>query len=250
MTSRKPDPESSEIRKYTKYYEYDGLLRAHANRAWVAAILFGVITLGSFAFAVYVRLEPPTVIRVDKDGNATVVGGARVNPARFQLAFSAQAAKDAAPTDLEGKALVRQFLEDYLIYTPDSVAQNFSSALNLETQNLRALTLDRLRDKDIVGKIEEGHIISDFRIRSIEHVKNTPWTFQVFGVNEIHRVKNGAETTARIVGEYTVRLVETARSDLNPSGLLVAQYEAKEMVGDREDGLAQHSALEMGAGPP
>lgn len=170
-------------------------------------------------------------------------------PARFPLAFSGEAAKAAAPTDLEGKALVRQFLDDYLIYTPDSVDENFSEALNMETVNLRAYTLDRLRDKDIVGEIEADHIISDFRIRSIEHVKNTPWTYRVFGVNEVHRVKNGTETIDRIVGEYAVRLVETARSDVNPSGLLVAEYNAQDMVGDRESGLAQHSILEMGVDP-
>ncbi|MGH9772306.1 MAG: VirB8/TrbF family protein [Candidatus Acidiferrales bacterium] len=233
-----------EMLAYTKYYEHDGLLRAYANRAWLVAVIFGVIALGSFAFAVYVRMQPPTVIRVDKDGNATVVGGARMLPTHFPLSFSAGEAKAAAPTDLEGKALVRRFLDAYLIYTPDAVDQTFSNALNMMTTNLRAYTLNTLREKDVVGKIEADHIISDFRIRTIEHVKNTPWTYVVFGVNEIHRMTKGTETTDRIVGQYTVRLVESQRSDLNPSGLLVAEFNEQEMMGQRDTDLDQTSALD------
>lgn len=240
----KSQARNPEMAAYTKYYEHDGLLRAYANRAWLAAILFGVIALGSFAFAVYTRMQPPTVIRVDKNGNATVVGGARMLPTHFPLAFSATEARAAAPTDLEGKALVRRFLEAYLVYTPDSVDQNFSNALNMMTTNLRAYTLNTLREKDVVGAIEADHIISDFRIRTIAHVKNTPWTYVVFGVNETHRVRKGTETTDRIVGQYTVRLVETQRSDLNPSGLVVAEFNEQEMMGQRDTNLDQRSAFD------
>lgn len=246
MNNNNVEAGNRELLAYTKYYEHDGLLRAYANRAWLAAVLFGAIALGSFVFAVYVRLQPPTVIRVDKDGNASVVGGARMLPTHFPLTFSANAARAAAPTDLEGKALVRRFLKAYLIYTPDSVDQNFSDALNMMTVNLRVYTLNTLRDKDVVGSIQADHIISDFRVRSIEHVKNTPWTYMVFGVNEIHRVTKGTETTDRIVGQYTVRLVESRRSDLNPSGLLVAEFGEQEMMGQRDRGLDQTSAFDPG----
>jgi hypothetical protein len=50
--------------------------------------------------------------------------------------------------------------------------------------------------------------------------------------------------TDRIVGRYTVRLVEDRRTDDNPSGLLVGEYKEQQMVGDRETGLEQHSNLE------
>jgi len=66
----------------------------------------------------------------------------------------------------------------------------------------------------------------------------------VFGVKEVHRLKNGSEVTDRIVGQYTVRLLEGRRSELNPSGLLVAEYSEQAMVGDRNNGLVQHSALD------
>jgi type IV secretory pathway TrbF-like protein len=235
------------MRTFTKYYEHDGMLRAYANRAMVLALLFAIIALGALGFAIYVRLQPPTVIRVDKNGDATVVGAAHAGAPRL-FSFSAEAAAEAAPTDLEGRAVVRSFLNDYLIYTPDSVDQNFSEALNLMTANLRTYTLGKLRDNDTVGKIKEDHIISDFRVRLIEHVKNTPWTYVVFGVKEIHRVKNGTETTDQIVGQYDVRLAETRRTDFDPSGLLVAEYSEQEMVGDRNTGLLQRSELEAAPG--
>ena len=232
-----------DIRPYTKYYEHDGMLRAYANRAMVLAFLFAVIALGSLAFAIYVRLQPPTVIRVDKAGNATVVGAARAGAPRL-FSLSAEAEAEPAPDELEGRAVVRRFLEDYLIYTPDSVDHNFADALNMMTSNLRSYTLSRLRDDDTVGKVKEDHIISDFQVRSLEHVKNTPWTYLVFGVKEVHRLKNGAEVTDQIVSQYNVRLVESRRSDLNPSGLLVAEYSEQAMVGDRNSGLVQHSTLD------
>jgi type IV secretory pathway TrbF-like protein len=232
-----------EMASYTKYYEHDGMLRAYANRSMLLAMTFAVLAIGSLGFAIYVRSQPPTVIRVDQDGNATVVGraprGSLPKPAGPE-----DVALGVDPTDLEGKAVVRQFLGRYLSYTPDTVNRNFAEALNLMTANLRALAMNKLRDDDIVGKIKEDHIISDFEIRSIEHVKATPWTYVIFGVKEVHRVKGGREVTDQIVGRYNVRLVETARSEVNPSGLLVAEYGEQQMVGDHEAGLLQQSALD------
>ena len=103
-----------EIPPYTKYYEHDGLLRAYANRAMYLAMLFGLIALAALAFAIFVRIQPPTVIRVDKDGEATDVGARLgVNPASHLagvLSADTATASDAAPTDLEGRAVLRRFL--------------------------------------------------------------------------------------------------------------------------------------------
>jgi len=235
---------------YTKYYEHDGMLRAYANRAMYSAMLFGVIALSSLGFAIYVRIQPPTVIRVDKDGEATVVGArSGINPVtRLAGVLSAEVATStsdsAAPTDLEGRAVLRRFLQHYLSYTPDSVTRNFAESLNMMTSNLRKLTMDKLRDDDTVGKIQQDQIISDFRIRSIERSKDAPWSYVVFGVKEIHKIKNGTEVTDRIVGQYNLRLVEERRTELNPSGLLVADYSEQQMVGERDNGLLQRSELD------
>jgi len=252
MKRKNEDPDIPEIAAYTKYYEHDGMLRAYANRAMLLAMLFGVIALGSLAFAVYVRIQPPTIIRVDKDGDATVVGArARTDPvSRLALVLSADAGPNgsgensAAPTDMEARAVLRTFLQHYLTYTPDSVTRDLAESLNLMTTNLRKLTMDKLRKEDTIGKVQQDHIISDFRVRSIERSMETPWSYVVFGVKEIHRIKNGTEVTDRIVGQYNLRLVEERRSELNPSGLLVADFSEQQMVGERENGLLQRSELD------
>jgi hypothetical protein len=252
MKTEKAQRQIPEIAGYTKYYEHDGMLRAYANRAMFLAMLFGVIAFGSLGLAIYVRTQPPTVIRVDKDGNAAVVGGGRENRALpLEVTLAAQAAgPDAAaadgvgPTELEGKSVVRRFLDHYLSYTPDSAPRNLAESLNMMTNNLRTFTMNKLRDDDTLGKIQQDHIISDLRIRSIERTKNGPWDFMVFGVKEVHKVRNGAEVTDRIVGQYRIRLVEERRSEFNPSGLLVAEYSEKQMVGERDNELEQKSKLD------
>ena len=181
-----------EFTAFTKYYEHDGMLRAYANRAMFLAMLFGVIAISSLGFAIYVRIQPPTIIRVDKDGEATVVGARSGLDPAFKLAtvLSAEAtapnapSDSAAPTDLEARAVLRRFLQHYLSYMPDSVTRSFAESLNMMTINLRRLTMDKLRDDDTIGKIQQDQIISDFRIRSIERSKDAPWTYVVFGVRD------------------------------------------------------------------
>lgn len=234
--------------RYTKYYEHDGQLRAYANRSMVMAGLFGVIALVSLGFAISVRLQPATVIRVSADGEATVVGARQTNAApetRSSLlsVLAATPAGEAAPTDIEGRAVVRKFLESYMRYTPTSVDKNLADALNMMTANLRMYSLNLLRDQDLIGKIKEEQITSSFKIRSIEPVSGQAWTFQAFGVKEVHRVRNRSEFTDRIVGKYHVRLIQERRTERVPSGLLVAEYREEQMVGEKDTGLLQESSL-------
>jgi type IV secretory pathway TrbF-like protein len=229
--------------QYTKYYEHDGMLRAYANRAMVLAMLFALIATASLGFAIYVRVQPPTVVRVDSEGHATAVGAAENEPKSPRLTLEVQAATGPAPTELEAKAAVRRFLENYLSYTPATVDQNFAAALNMMTGNLRTYSLGKLRDDDTVGKIKEDRITSLLGIRAVEPVKNAPWTYVVFAVKEIHRIRQRVESTDRIVGRYTVRLVEDRRSESNPSGLLVAEFSEQQMVGERDGDLHQQSQL-------
>src|SRR5207237_10507738 len=89
--------------QYTRYYEHDGMLRAYANRAMVLAMLFAVIASASLGFAIYVRVQPPTVVRVDADGRATAIGAVRrgVKPL---AALAVQTSFDPGPDELEAKA--------------------------------------------------------------------------------------------------------------------------------------------------
>jgi len=238
MKDRMARTDLPERLQYTKYYEHDGLLRAYANRAMVMAFLFAAIAVASLAFAIYVRVQPPTVIRVDSEGISSSVGKS------VSTAVAAQVSVDgAAPTDLEAKALVRNFLEHYLAYTPGTVDQNFAGSLNMMTANLRSYTLGKLRDDDTVGKIKQDRITSLLRIRTIDPVKGSPWTYLAFGVKEIHRLRGRVESTDRIVGRYDIRLIQDRRSESNPSGFLVAQFSEQQMVGERDDDQLQQSKI-------
>src|SRR5207247_3118481 len=239
---KRPRTDLPERVQYTKYYEHDGMLRAYANRAMLLAILFAVIAMSSLGFAIYVRVQPPTIVRVDQNGNANTVGSpaAESRPTAV-MALSAQAASDPVPTELEAKAMVRRFLENYQSYTPATVDQNLANALNMMTANLRTYSLGKLRDDDTVGKIKEDRIISQVVIRAIEPVKDVPFTYVAFGVKEVHRVRQRVESTDRIVARYNVRLVQDRRSETNPSGLLVAEFSEQQMVGERDVDLLQQS---------
>ncbi|MCZ2156597.1 MAG: hypothetical protein LC114_22290 [Bryobacterales bacterium] len=241
------DTRAPEQARFTRYYEHDGQLRAYANRSMVMAGLFGVIALISLSFAIYVRLQPATVIRVSADGDATVVGGGQTSsPSAVTaslLGVQAATSTEVAPTDIEGRAVVRRFLESYMRYTPTSVDKNLADALNMMTANLRTHSLNLLRDQDLVGKIREEQITSSFKIRSIDPIGGQAWAYQAFGVKEVHRVRNKSEFTDRIVGKYYVRLIQERRNERVPSGLLVAEYREDQMVGDRDIGLLQESTL-------
>ena len=144
---------------------------------------------------------------------------------------------------MEARALVRSFLEHYLAYTPGTVDQNLAGSLNLMTANLRSYTLGRLRDDDTVGKIKQDRITSQLKIRTIELVKDAPWTYVAFGVKEVHRVRERVESTDRLVSRYNIRLLQDRRTESNPSGLLVAEFSEQQMVGERDDDLLQQSKI-------
>ncbi|MCI0419515.1 MAG: hypothetical protein L0312_09885 [Acidobacteria bacterium] len=203
----------------------------------VLAMMFGVIALGSLSFAIYVRLQPPTVVRVEPNGEASAVRTAsNADPNNAKLSFHVAAANETEPTELEARACVRRFLEAYLNYSPGIAEHRFAEALNMMTGNLRSYTMTKLRDDDVVGKIKEESMVSTFKIRSIEPVKGSPYSFMAFGVRELRQVKNGRETTDRIVSRYTLRLAVTKRTEFNPSGLLIAEYWEQQILGDRESG--------------
>src|SRR5262252_5661330 len=107
--------EAPEKLRYGRYYEHDGALRAYANRAMLLAFIAVPTALLAIAMAVYVRVQPPTVIRVDGNGEATVLDRRTVPTIR---AVSVAQGLNAAPDDLEKKGFVRLFLDRYLNFSP------------------------------------------------------------------------------------------------------------------------------------
>src|SRR5438270_11926967 len=218
--------------RYSRYYEHDGALRAYANRAMVLAFLCVPTAMLALGFAVYVRLQPPTVIRVDENGKAAIVGQSKPS-------LSVTQGATAEPTEFEKRAFVRQFLERYLDFTPSNVSRNWADSQNMMTANLRRTAFGGMQKENLVGKIEDEQTTSEFQLRSLEAAKDDPLTYTAFGVKQVHRIRDHNETVDKVVSEFHVRLVEDKRSEQNPSGLLVAEYWERAIDGEQRDWVLQ-----------
>lgn len=209
-----------------KYYEVDGALKANANRAWLLAFLTVPVALLAIGFAVFVRLQPPTVIRIGPDGQASVLG---------QTSKSTVAAITNGTDEFLDQAFVKRFLANYLNYSPANVDDRWASSLNMMTRNLRAYTIKAMSDDNTRGKIDDGQVNSVFHLRQIQVVNGSPMTYLIYGVKDVHHLTNGAEFTDHLVDEYRVRLIADHRSDLNPDGLWIAEYSERPIDGERRD---------------
>jgi len=226
--------------RYSRYYEHDGALRAYANRAMALSFVCIPTTLLAVALAAYVRLQPPTVIRVDSSGMATVVGEKSATAKSLIVVSQGSAAE---PNEFERTAFVRLFLQRYLNFSPDSVSRSWADGLNMMTSNLRRATLSAIEKDNIVGKIQDDQITSVFHLRSVEPAKDDPLSFTAFGVKEVHHVRDHQETTDKLVGEFHIRLITERRSEQNPNGLLIAEYRERLIEGERRDAIAQDTSL-------
>ncbi len=232
----KKDMDTPEKLRYSHYYEHDGALRAYANRAMVLAFLCVPATMLALGFAVYVRLQPPTIIRVDEDGRAVVVGKAKP-----QLSVTQGAGSE--PTEFEKRAFVRLFLERYLNFAASNVSRNWAESLNMMTANLRRTAYAGMQKENMIGKIQDDQASSEFQLRSLEAAKEDPLTFAAFGVKEIHHVHEHNETVDKVVSEFHVRLVVEKRSEQNPSGLLVGEFWERAIEGEKRDWVLQQAGL-------
>jgi hypothetical protein len=221
---------------YSRYYEHDGALRAYANRAMLLAFLCVPATMVSLGFAVYVRMQPPTVIRVDENGQAALVGEAKP-------AISVTQGVPAEPSDFEKRAFVRQFLDRYLNFSPSNVSRNWADSLNVMTANLRRTAFAGMQKENLIGKIEDDQTSSDFQLRSLEPDKDEPLTYTAFGVKGIHHIHDHNETLDKVVSEFHVRLVVEKRSEQNPSGLLIGEYWERAIEGEKRDWVLQQTGL-------
>jgi len=234
--NREKEGDLPEKLRYSRYYEHDGALRAYANRAMLLAFLTIPTTLLAIGFAVYVRLQPPTVIRVDENGQAAVLG-------QTKPGISVTQGVAAEPTDFEKRAFVRQFLEHYLDFSPSNVSRNWADSLNMMTANLRRTAFGGMQKENLIGKIEDDQTTSNFQLRSLEPTKDEPLTYTAFGVKEVHHVHDHNETMDKVVSEFHVRLVIERRSERNPSGLLIGEYWERAIEGEKRDWVLQQAGL-------
>lgn len=232
------ESESPEKVEYSRYYEHDGALRAYANRAMVLGFGATVIALVAVGLAAYVRMQPPTVIRVDANGNSAILGA---SPTVLKVS---QTAADAEPTELEKWAFTKLFLDRYLTFSAANVSRNWADALNMMTSNLRRLALNKIQKEDLIKKISDEQTRSEFQLRRLEAVKDSPLTYTAFGVKEVHKIaEDHSETTDKIVSEFQIRLVSERRSKENPSGLLIADYWEQPIEGEKRNLVLQESEI-------
>jgi hypothetical protein len=222
--------ETPEKVRYSRYYEHDGMLRAYANRAMLLAFSAMAIGLLAVALLAYVRIQPPTVIRVDANGEAAILGKAK------PLITVSQTAAEAEATEIEKRAFVRLFLERYLNFSPFNVSRNWAESLNMMTANLRRSAMTKMQQDNVIGQIEDDQTRSEFQLRRLVLSKEEPLTYSAFGVKEVHHVhEDHSENSEKIVSEFRVRLVVEKRSEQNPSGLLIGEYWEQPIEGEKKN---------------
>ena len=215
---------SPSLNKQPKYYEADGALRAYANISVWGAVIAGVVALVAVAIMIFIRIQPPTVIRVLPTGEATVIGSDGSLRTTISPATLSAIAADQAPTAFEKENYVRTFLDRYLNYDAHNIAGNWSYALNMMTGNLRSLTLAEFQKSDTVGKYEAEHVRSVFKVSDVTNSPADPMLYTVTGVRTVNRMTGSQnEMVDEIVESYDVRLADFDRSPLNPAGLLIGQ---------------------------
>ena len=118
----KADASSEAVIGRPKYYEVDGALRANANRAWLLAFLTIPIALAAIGIAVFARIQPPTVIRISPNGDASIVG----RPAKGVVTDLATAGTD----QFLNEAFVKRFLTSYQNYSPSDVDDHWAARVS------------------------------------------------------------------------------------------------------------------------
>jgi len=226
-----------------RFYEMDGALRAYSNRSIVIAGVMGLVALVAVVGFLFVRMEPPTVIRVNSQGEASVITPYRAAKARFLPSVLAASSPDAAPDEYEKQAFVKSFLVHYLNYDPHTLSQNWADAMNQMTTNLRRSALTAMEQNDTVGKLEDEQGSSTFKLSHIEESKDEPLTYTAFGVRTVRSMNNEHELINQLVEEYHIQLINIERSADNPSGLLIGEYWSKQIEGEKRDAVLADSML-------
>jgi len=242
-SEKDPEPnKKTERPRSMHYYDQFGALQAYANRAMLLAFLCVPTTFVAVALAVYVRLQPPTVIRVNENGEATQMSEKSIRAAASPVAVAQGA--DAGPNDLDKRGFLRLFLLRYLNFSPDNVNRNWADALNMMTSNLRRATLNAMQKDNTVGKVQDEQITSVFHLREIEAVKDDPLEFTAFGTKDVHRVSDHRETTTTLTARFHIRLISERRTEQNPSGLLIAEYGEDLIDGHEQPAQAETVTLQ------
>jgi len=177
------------------------------------------VSLGLFA---YVRLQPPVVIRVDREGEASVVAGDTVKVGSGFLTTVGPRRqiqpKARAPRHPMSKAeqWFGGFLNNYLTYTTGECRAQYADALNMMTLNFRTLTMNKFRDDDTLGKIRRTQ--SPRASRSFDRAGSG----HAVGLPGVRRQGNPPadvttdRTNGKMVTRYQMRLVYSGEPNYSP----------------------------------
>jgi hypothetical protein len=231
MATKMAAPEQMDLRRA---YVRDGIMRAYANRFGLLAILCAVVAVVSLGFAIYVRIQPATIIRVAPDGESTVIGG-RPLFHRKALATPAGTSSSPEPMPYEKERIIEDFLDDYLNYDYRNIGERWSSALNLMAEPLKTSALNVIKKEDRVGRVREDQVRSTFQVRQLEISKQDPLAYTVYGVRSVYRMDGARETAEQMVNRYEIRLAMPDRSAQNPRGLLIGDYRETQLQGETKE---------------
>jgi hypothetical protein len=224
-----------------KFYEMDGALRAYSNRSIALAGVMGLVALIAVAGFFLVRLEPPTVIRIGSDGQASVITPYHTAKAHFLP--SVLAANAAEPDELTKQGFIKIFLNRYLTYDPHTLSHNWADAMNQVTVDLRRTALADMEKNNTVGTLEGEDASSAFKLSRIEASKDDSMNYTVFGVRTVRRVTNESESIAQLVEEYHIHLKTIHQSADNPSGLLIDEYWSNQIEGEKRAAVLADDVL-------
>ena len=152
--------ETKNNQREPKFYEMDGALRAYSNRSIAIAGLMGLTALIAVMGFFFVRMQQPTVIKVDSSGQAQVVSPHGASAHRGLLPPVLASARTVGPDEYEKQAFIKQFLGHYLSYDPHTLGQNWADAMNMMTSNLRHTAIQQLQKDNTVGKLENEQAMS------------------------------------------------------------------------------------------
>jgi hypothetical protein len=216
--------------KAPPFWEADGALRAYANRMAVVACCLALAVAGLASEVIITRVKPPTVIRIGADGQATVI-----SPETHGVAAPAQLEDihaGEAPTALEKEHFVVSFVNEYMGYDEHTLGQNWADALSMMTANLKLDVLEKMRQDNTVGQLQDQHARSVVKITSAQPDASDPLTWHVYATRNVSHLVDRREVYQKLAEAYTVRLVEGIRSISDPSGLMIAEFHSQQISAD------------------
>lgn len=231
MATKTTAPEQVDLRRA---YVRDGIMRAYANRFGLVAILCAIMAVVSLGFAIYVRIQPATIIRVTPDGESTVIGGRPLFHGKT-LATLAETSSSPEPMPYEKERIVEDFLDDYLNYDYRNIGERWSNALNLMAEPLKTSALNVIKKEDRLARSREEQVRSTFQVRQLEVSKQDPLAYTVYGVRKVYRMDGARETAEQMVNRYEIRLAMPDRSVQNPRGLLIGDYRETQLQAEAKE---------------